>query len=230
MSDQDQGSPTDPSQRQPPAESKTFTGYRRSRKTHWSIAFMDILARIVITAWWYWYHYRRWLDVPVFSWVVIHSFSLRIKKRFQLKSEAGSLKWARRFMCPSMNTTSWAGPPLNDGQVVKFRIDNGEILDRVSLAEEGEKLTAWSFPQRGNMAIFGYDDGRIRRAEMSFSLDFMQLEDAPEALRNLKEGEIATYGNKLAQMTPKIKFVWLVCRLTCLNMSTPKSPIPVVRV
>ena len=31
----------------------------------------------------------------------------------------------------------------------------------------------------------------------------MQLEDAPEELRNLKEGEIATYGKKLAQMTPE---------------------------
>ena len=229
MSDHDQDSPKDPQPEAPPAESKTFTGYRRSRKTHWSIAFTDILARIVITLGGIGTIIAVGLMCLFLVWVVVPLFFAPSQETISAEERS----WLSEMGTPvhvsldEYNLMGWAA--FADGQVVKFRIDNGEILDRVSLAEEGEKLTAWSFPQRGDMAIFGYEDGRIRRAEISFSLDFMQLEDAPEELRNLGEGDIATYGNKLAQMTPENQIRLVGLKVDMFKYVDTKVAQPVVR-
>ena len=146
MSDQDQGSEQAPEEKASPAAPKTFTGYRRSRKTHWSIAFMDGLARTVITAGGIGTIIAVGLMCLFLVIVVIPLFfspdqeTISAEKRSWL-SEMGA---PVHVSLDEYNLMGWAA--FDNGKVLKFRIDNGEILDSVSLAEEGETLTAWSFP------------------------------------------------------------------------------------
>ncbi len=181
----------------------TFTGRRRRRSTHWSVKLKDRLAKAVIMV-------GGLGTILAVSTVCLFLVAVVIPL-FRPPTTAKT----SQAPLPSLDTESVAGAPVHvavddynlmawavfaDGVVRKFRLDNGELLDQVRLADD-QPLTAWSFPQRDDLAVFGYADGSVRYASIKFNLRFIDLDDAPEPLRHLQAGEIATYEKGLAQMT-----------------------------
>ena len=86
-----------------------------------------------------------------------------------------------------------------DSSVVVFRLDTGETIETLRLFERAP--TCWAFTPRGGHAIFGFDDGTIRLAELSFRTDFLEIQDVPTELRTMREGDIATLGDGVLELT-----------------------------
>lgn len=183
----------------------SFTGRQRRRSTHWSVKFKDRLSHVIITV-------GGLGTIVAVTTVFLFLISVMIPL---FKAPERDLSSVTELPSPESSQSSvpvhvavdeynlmaWAVFP--DGLIRKFRLDNGEVLDEISLVGDGPKLTAWSFPQRDSLAVFGYEDGSVRFADISFTLDFMEREEAPDHLKSLSEGEIATWNDKLVQMTPQ---------------------------
>lgn len=184
----------------------SFTGRQRKRTTHWSVKFMDKLSHAVITigglgtivAVTTVFLFLISVVIPLFrppERALAHTVAL------PRPSEDGDYIPVH-LAADEYNLLAWAVFP--DGVIRKFRLDTGEVLDEVTLVEEGgPALTAWSFPQRDSLAVFGYADGSVRFADIEFTLSFLELADAPEHLRSLEVREVATFDGRLAQMTPR---------------------------
>jgi phosphate transport system permease protein len=183
--------------------SKSFTGRRRARSTHWSVKVKDRIARTIITI-------GGLGTIVAVSTVCIFLVAVVIPL---FRAPDTSLSSAAPLPTPDAaaegavpvhvavddyNLMAWA--VFKDGVVRKFRLDNGEVLDEVALADDAP-LTAWSFPQRDDLAVFGYADGSVRYATIKFNLRFFELDEAPEMLRRLEPGEVATHEKGLVQMT-----------------------------
>jgi phosphate transport system permease protein len=195
----------------------SFTGRRRSRSTHWSIKFKDRVAKAAITI-------GGLGTIVAVSTVCLFLISVVIPLFWEPSVEkTGSVRLpvpdGYDFNVPvhvatdEYNLMAWSVFP--NGTVRKFRLDNGALLDEVSLASEDISLTAWSFPQRDDLAVFGYSDGSVRYANIGFNLRFLELADAPAAYQSLGVWEIATYEKGLVQRTPEnqLRYVTLSVEL-----------------
>ncbi len=187
-------------------DTQSFTGRRRRRSTHWSVKAKDVVAKTVIMI-------GGIGTIIAVSTVCLFLLAVVIPLFRSPTTEDASVAplpvpaATDRVPVPvhtavdDYNLMAWAVFP--DGIVRKFRLDNGELLDEVNLAEDGQTLTAWSFPQRDDMAVFGYADGSVRYASIQFRLAFIEVDDAPATLRDLAPGEVMTFEKGLAQMTPE---------------------------
>lgn len=184
----------------------SFTGRRRRRTTHWSVKFKDRLSKAVIMV-------GGLGTILAVSTVCVFLVAVVIplfrppeaesagRAPLPVPDSAGAKKTAPVHVAvDDYNLMSWA--VFSDGVVRKFRLDTGELLDEVSLSA-GTALTSWSFPQRDDVAVFGYADGSVRYASIQFKLGFIEIDDAPEPLRRLQPGETATHDKGLVQMTPE---------------------------
>lgn len=184
----------------------SFTGRQRNRKTHWSVKAKDKLSHAIITIG----GLGTIIAVTtVFVFLVSVVLPLFLPPTGEKVSSAtlpmpGGMVDATpvHVAMDEYNLLAWAVYP--DGMIRKFRLDTGELLDEIPLAaEEGVELTAWSFPQRDTLAVLGFSNGTVRFANIEFTLDFIEMADAPGAYRNIQVGELVLYGNNLAQRTPQ---------------------------
>lgn len=188
---------------------RRFTGRQRRRSTHWSVKLKDRLARAVImiggigtivavsTV----CVFLIAVVIPLFRKPAIGPASRAPIPHPEITAATASALDPRvpvHAAVDDYNLMAWAVFP--DGIVRKFRLDTGAVLDEVSLSG-GQTLTAWSFPQRDDLAVFGYADGSVRFAAIRFQLGFIELDQAPEHLRTLAVGEIAEHDKGLVQMT-----------------------------
>ncbi len=191
--------------------STSFVGMRRNRSTHWSVAASDRIARTVITigglgtllAVSTVCLFLIYVVVPLFRAPAVEAVSTVGAPRAAGDgggAAAGFPAAPVHLAVDDYNLMAWA--VFADGVVHTFRLDNGELLDTVSLTD-GPELTAWSFPHREEQAVLGYADGSVRFATLRFRLDFIELEDAPPELQGLEVGEVAGYRRGLAQRTPE---------------------------
>jgi len=203
------------------APAPSFTGRQRRRTTHWSVKAKDKAAGVIImvgglgtivavsTV----CLFLMAVVIPLFKPPQVDKSSLAPLPQPQGAAKAVPVHVA----VDDYNLMAWA--VFEDGVVRKFRIDNGEVLDEVPLAPD-HALTAWSFPQRDDLAVFGYADGSVRYASIQFNLNFMDPEQAPDHLRKLAPGEIATHEKGLVQMTQERQL-----RHVTLNV-TLQDPVP----
>ena len=222
----------------PTSDTHAFAGRRRNRSTHWSVTLKDRLARTIIMV-------GGLGTILAVSTVCLFLIAVVIPLFRAPEAEMAGVApiptadragpagtAAQAAPAPTGKTAS--NPPLHvavdeynlmawavlpDGVVHKFRLDTGEVLDTVPLTD-GPALTAWSFPQRDEQAVLGYADGTVRFATIQFVLRFIELDDAPEALRALAVGEIASFEKGLAQRTPERQI-----RHVTLNVSLDE-PLP----
>ena len=196
--------PTAPTYPMTTPDTQSFTGRRRRRSTHWSVKAKDKIAKAVIMI-------GGIGTIIAVSTVCIFLIAVVIPLFRTPAVETGSvaplptpavtdtIQVPVHTAVDDYNLMAWSVFP--DGIVRKFRLDNGEVLDEVPLATADNPLTAWSFPQRDDMAVFGYADGSVRYASIEFRLAFVEVDDAPVYLRDLAPGEVMTFDKGLAQMT-----------------------------
>jgi phosphate transport system permease protein len=195
----------------------SFTGRQRRRSTHWSIKVKDRVAKVAITIGGLGTIVAVSTVCLFLIAVVIPLFRLPTNEKISsvsLSTPEGHVSSGPVHVAvDEYNIMAWSVFP--DGVVRKFRLDNGQLLDEVPLSSEGVTLTSWSFPQRDDLAVFGYSDGTVRYAIIQFNLQFIELEDAPAELQGLGAWEVATHENGLVQMSPErqLRYVTLSVEL-----------------
>lgn len=199
----------------------SYTGRQRKRTTHWSVKFKDRLTSVIITV-------GGLGTIVAVTTVFLFLISVVLPLFAPSKVDQTTIASVPmpedvvaapvHLAVDEYNLLAWAVFP--DGILRKFRLDTGEVLDEHSLVSDGPAMTAWSFPQRDSMAVLGFEDGSVRFLEIAFTLDFMDLDDAPESLQSLEVGEVAPHESGLAQMTPRRQI-----RLIGLSVNF-QDPIP----
>ncbi len=182
----------------------SFTGRQRRRTTHWSVKAKDRIAHTIITIGGLGTIVAVSTVCIFLVAVVIPLFRAPVEDKVSQvalprPADAGPELVPVHTAVDDYNLMAWSVFP--DGVIRKFRLDNGELLDEVPLSNGNVALTAWSFPQRDDMAVLGYSDGSVRYASIRFALRFMDVADAPEALQGLSIGETASFEKGLVQMT-----------------------------
>ncbi len=82
---------------------------------------------------------------------------------------------------------------LPDGTFDVIRLDTGDSIETVDI--DGEQvLTAFGLNTQHSQIAVGYDDGTVRLGTIGFEMGFVDLKDAPEAVRGLELGEIQVVG------------------------------------
>ena len=76
-----------------------------------------------------------------------------------------------------------------DGVVEVRRLDDGRVLDRHDLFEG--RATAWAFGIGDGRVAFGFGDGSIREASVSFGSALLGADAVPESFRSAGAGAIA---------------------------------------
>ncbi len=217
-----------------PDTPSSFTGRQRRRATHWSVKLKDRVAHVVITV-------GGLGTIVAVTTVIIflisvvlplfHAPSTEHAGQAPLPTPANTQTSAARtpvhVAVDDYNLMAWAVFP--DGIVRKFRLDNGEVLDEVPLAPDAP-LTAWSFPQRDDLAVFGYADGAVRFASIRFNLKFIELADAPESLQTLEVNAVATHEKGLVQMTRERQLRYVTLEVDLQPAVATGSDQPVVAI
>ena len=208
----------------------SFTGRRRTRGTHWSVKVKDRAAHAIITI-------GGLGTIVAVSTVCIFLVAVVIplfrnphatqvsSAPLHAPTATGAESVPVHVAADEYNLMAWSVFP--DGVVRKFRLDNGEVLDEVPLVEDAA-LTAWSFPQRDDLAVLGYADGAVRLANIQFQLRFIEADDAPAALQALQPGEVASWEKGLAQMTRERQIRHVTLQVELQDRIETGSTAPVV--
>lgn len=202
----------------PPA---SFTGRRRTRRTRFSVKVADALARTCITIGGFGTIIAV-TTVCIFLVAVVVPLFLPASSEPPIVSEILRAGSAEPGASPPPDATSavrrdapgrqrpvhiatdeynlLAWTLSADGRVEVIQIDTGDVID-VHTVAPGIALTAWSLPQRGDLCTFGYADGTVRLARIGFALTFMEIDEAPEPLRDLDAMGTMAWERGLAQRT-----------------------------
>lgn len=142
--------------------------------------------------------------------VVPMFFDPQVEEPHVVKQPAQVVSEPLHVSVDDYNLMGWAA--FRDGTIQVFSLETGEQLDLLEIPDR-ERMTAWSFPQRGDQVAFGYANGTIRLGTVGFELSFINLEDAPDHLRGLAPLEVARHQNGLAQLTRERQIRFLTLKL-----------------
>jgi phosphate transport system permease protein len=90
---------------------------------------------------------------------------------------------------------------LDDGRIRVLRFDDGGLLEELTPFPNGAP-TAWSFDPEGGRAVFGFADGSVSEATLSFATSFPRPGELPPALDALGEGQLGVHDGGIVQRTP----------------------------
>jgi len=221
----------------PPAP-KPLTGRRRNRKTKFTVRLGDAAARTLITI-------GGFGTIIAVSTVFI--FLVAVVIPLFRSPEAGDMRAVTKTATDGMtedgepviaetplhiaaddyNLLAWAAYP--DGMIRVFEVATGRLLDEHMLAPTA-RMTAASFPQHGDQAAIGYEDGTIRLVRIAWELAFLDIELAPEPLQGLETLEVVPWEQGLAQRTPErqIRFMTLTVEPGEPIASGSDSPVKLI--
>lgn len=155
-------------------KSRNFTGRRRQRTTRPGVRVADKVAHLFITiggigtilAVLGVLAFLLWVAMPLFM-----SAGVNEEASF---STVARLDQAIHVGMDEHQLLGWALLP--DGEVIAYRLDNGEIRDRQRPFGERVPL-AVSFPAGEDRAAFGFADGSVQLATIGFSTSFLSADD-----------------------------------------------------
>jgi len=115
-----------------------------------------------------------------------------------------------------------------DGELVVFRADTGQQVERRRLLEDVE-ITAAAFMNDAPQVVVGAADGTVRRGEIAVRAKFREPEELPAELRDLAIGARAAHEGGVIERTPQGQFRLLRVE-TSFNepIAVSKSPIKLV--
>ncbi len=100
-------------------------------------------------------------------------------------------------------TIAWALLP--DGQLVTYRLDTGEELNRFTISAE-KAITAVSSTIGGNDLAVGLEDGNVIVGRVKFETSFRELTGVSKEIADLEIGGRATLEKGVVQRTPQGQF------------------------
>jgi phosphate transport system permease protein len=185
-----------------------FTGVSRKRKTSWSVAAGDRVAKGLISvggigtiiAVLLVFAYLVSMVVPLF-------FPGTVTGTESFPGAIDHSSSSVRIGVDEFGLIGWALAP--DGRVRAFRLDNGKTLEELTPEQSGlAGVTAVSIGIDGQQATFGFRDGKIRLGQVGFTTTFLESgdKDLPESVKTLPAGEAAELDHGMVTRTPTGQF------------------------
>ena len=189
----------------------TFTGRERRRRTSWTVALGDRVARGLITI-------GGIGTIVAVLLVCVYLFSVvfplfepaKIERTETLPGSLTPAASTSTATSPAASSsgivaTTAANPAslglvhmgadefgligwglFRDGRLRSFRLDNGQTLHDFSAKEIGlDGMSAVAFAVDGQHAVFGFHDGKIRLGRIGFNTRFVEPAQVPAAIREL---------------------------------------------
>jgi phosphate transport system permease protein len=94
---------------------------------------------------------------------------------------------------------------LPDGAFEITRLDTGETIERVD-PDGDATLSAFAIHAQFSQVAIGYPDGTVRLGTIGFESTFVDLDDAPESVRGIEVGSVASVGPQLFQRVSADQF------------------------
>ncbi|MGE0607355.1 MAG: hypothetical protein AB7O62_09700 [Pirellulales bacterium] len=177
-------------------ESRSFTGRRRERRTSRGVVASDIAARTLITV------------GGIGTIVAVLGVGLYLLK------VAAPLLFASHIVAENVVPSPASAAPLHiqldayrragwallpDGQLVMFRTDNGEVLERSQVVDNGPTITATSFVPGANDVALGFSDGSVRMGSISLTNETVTATDLPDAIHSMPLGQTTAHDGALIE-------------------------------
>lgn len=159
----------------------TFSGYRRQRKTRFSVRLGEILSRIMITLGGVGTIIAIVLVCIFLVWVVIPLFQpAKVEVRL---SQAGNWKSTPlAWGIGSDQQLGWA--LLESGELSVFRIDNGETISSQQLFKDS-RITAVSAPDRNPQLAVGFQNGSVQLGKITVESRLLDENTLPDPIKQL---------------------------------------------
>jgi len=114
---------------------------------------------------------------------------------------------------------------MSNGYFLVQDLDTGKILDRIPV-DEGRVPRCWAFAGPEGKCIFGFADGSVVLAEVSFTTKFLDDEDVPADYHDLQPGARKTWRNGSLERTPEGQLRFQVLTVT-RDKALPLSDTPI---
>jgi phosphate transport system permease protein len=196
-----------------------ITGRDRRRRTSWTVALGDRVARSLITvggigtivAVLLVCVYLFSVVLPLFKPAEIErteslpeSLAAAAPTGAKASSDKNSLGLAR-IGADEFGLIGWG--LFRDGRLRSFRLDNGQVLRDFTAKEIGlDGVSAVSFAVDGQHAVFGFRDGKILLGRIGFNTRFVEPAAVPQAIRELPPGGLAAWDEGMVTRTPTGQF------------------------
>ncbi len=186
--------------------SGSFTGRRREKHTHWSVAVSDRLAHAVITVGGIGTIVAVSLVFVFLAWVAFPLFfppaSLNSAAEYR-HDMSRAQRQPLGLAVDEYKSMGWA--LYDDGRLIVFRLANGKTVEEQQLVDD-KRITAASFSIGGDDIALGFDDGTVQFGTIGFETKFLSKQETPGTLTDLAVGGEAVLDKGIVQKTPQLQF------------------------
>ena len=213
----------------PQAPKTSFTGRRRTRRTSKLVKYSDMAARFCITVGGVGTILAVALVCVFLTWKVIPLFqSPSVESQVMVDLDGKHGKIIHLEMDEFRNV---ALVVYEDGQLVTQDLRTSKVLQEISLAPNGQKLTASSFGIGNKTVMLGYEDGSTRLGEIGFTVKFLAKDQAPAQAAALEEGQVTAVDGVVYSLTPEgqIRSQFATVKLEDPIMPTAAKTAPAIK-
>jgi len=184
---------------------KSFTGYQRAQKTRLAVKAGDVLSRLFITVGGIGTIIAVSTVAVFLLWVAFPLLKPAIIGDEQDVRTPARTDKPLRIAMDEYQLSAWA--LYGDGELVSFRLDSGEVLERKRLFE-GKTITSSSFSiARGGLrALVGFGDGTASFGSLVYRTRFIDAPDAPAELASLEPGDAMRLGTAMVERISPSQF------------------------
>ncbi len=191
---------------------EAFTGWKREKKTRFSVRFADFLSSRLIAIGGIGTIIAVSLVAVLLIAVAYPLFSSASISHPRRSPIAWQGKKPLKVTIDEYQTMGWA--LYGDGTLQVFALDTGQEIVSHALFEGNAKLTAISVipdSEQGkgisNLQIAaGFDDGTVRFGTIGFETSFSEVAEVPAENRHMNIGDVAVIGEAVVQVTPQRQF------------------------
>jgi len=186
------------------ADAPTFTGLHRRRQTRRSVRIANALARFFITGAGLGTIFAVALICAFLVWVVVPLFtpgSLTLSHTIPLAHDRPDTP--SHIESDEYRVLGYA--VFDNARIEVFRLDTGEVLDRIDLFN-GTVPSCADYALRNGHAIFAFEDGSVRLAQIAFRTEYAEIQDMDLAYADMQAGEVRDMGTGVVELTPMGQF------------------------
>jgi phosphate transport system permease protein len=187
------------------ASGPSFTGYQRAKKTRFSVRAGDVLSRFFITVGGIGTIIAVSTVAAFLLWVAFPLLKPALIGEQQVVRAPLRTEKPLRIAMDEYQLSGWA--LYGDGELVSFRLDTGEVMERRRLFEQST-ITASSFSlaKGGLRVLLGFGDGSAAFGSIVFHTRFIDAQDAPDELSGLEPGQCRRLEDSLVERISPTQF------------------------